>query len=106
MFLAVAAAVLVLVCLLIGNRLDCDGCLLLSKAYTARRRYDLVERALDRDKIAGLKEVTEAIRDIDGDLRWGPRAGDNIVRPDDPLNLNGRGNPPRQLPVRWQVTCA
>lgn len=29
---------------------------------------------------AGLKEIAEAIRDIDGDLQWGPRGNENVAQ--------------------------
>jgi hypothetical protein len=35
------------------------------------RTYNLVDRELDRNPNAGLKEINEAARYVDDDLRWG-----------------------------------
>jgi hypothetical protein len=56
-------------CLLIGVGLIAVTYYFRSKTYLTQRRYDLVERGLDRDPKAGLKEINKALRYIDSDLR-------------------------------------
>jgi hypothetical protein len=67
----------------------------LKQMHADHRRYNLAERGLDRDKAAGLKEVREIIRDIDGDLhRGGPAADNGFPSSEDvPRSLRARPEP-------------
>ena len=90
LYLVVAAVVLVIFLVVIAIGLIAVACHFLWKVYTARRRYDLIDRVLDRDPTAGLNEVHQALRYIDGDPGGRHSRGRN-QRP--PLLVDDNGFP-------------
>jgi hypothetical protein len=105
LFLALAAVFLFLIVLVIVGMLIQGAIESLVKGYHAHRRYDLIERGLDRDLTAGIKEIAEAIKEIDGDLPWTRHrnANDHNHRPLVLIDDNGFPSSdamPQSLPAR------
>jgi hypothetical protein len=72
----------------------------LSMAYTTRQRYNLVRYAYDKGGRDDLRAMTEAVRSLDCDLRWGPRGDQHGAEPGGPsesTRLGSAGTGPRAL---------
>lgn len=52
----------------------------LSKAYTVRQQCNLIRHGYDTGGHRGLKAMTEAVRSLDGDRRWGPRGDRDVAQ--------------------------
>jgi hypothetical protein len=103
--LVVVAVVLIILLVLIAIGSMAVVAHFWEKRSSANRRYDLIERGLDRDPTAGIKEITEAIKKIDGDLPWGRHrnANDHNHRPLVLIDDNGFPSSdamPQSLPAR------
>ncbi len=101
-FLAASAVVLFIFVVLVAVGMIVAA-VHLSKAYTARQRYNLVRHAYDKGGHDDLKAMTEAVRSLDRDLRWGPRGDQHCAEsggPSEGTSLGSAETGPRALPRR------
>jgi hypothetical protein len=78
LFLALAAVFLFIFLVMVVVGLMAVAAYFWEKRTSTNRRYDLIERGLDKDPTAGLKEIIEAIKEIDGDLPGGRPANGHV----------------------------